>query len=210
MRAADLTRQLLTFSRKQAMQLQPLDLNEVLGPLAKMLRRIIGEHVELCCPQGGGPAFVQADAGMMEQVIFNLAVNARDAMPRGGQLMMTAKNVTLDERQVEAHPEARPGHFVLLSVSDTGTPGISPENLPRIFEPFFTTKEAGKGTGLGLATVYGIVKQHRGWIQVCSRLGEGTSFNIYFPAIQPPAVGTGPLNSIPALYGGTEDTVGGG
>ena len=194
LRAADLTRQLLTFSRKQAMQLQPLDLNEVLGPLAKMLRRIIGEHVELCCPHGGSPAFVQADAGMMEQVIFNLAVNARDAMPRGGQLMMTAKNVTLDERQVKAHPEAQSGEFVLLSVSDTGT-GISPEHLTRIFEPFFTTKEAGKGTGLGLATVYGIVKQHRGWIEVRSRLGEGTTFDIYFPAIQP--LPSGPARSIP-------------
>jgi CheY-like chemotaxis protein len=130
--------------------------------------------------------FVQADPGMIEQVLVNLAVNARDAMPHGGQLLITTETVSLDAAYAQAHPEARAGEFVCLAVADAGT-GIAPELIPKIFEPFFTTKEPGKGTGLGLATVYGIVKQHQGWIEVSSRLGAGATFKIFLPAIPTPA-----------------------
>ncbi len=185
-RAANLTRQLLAFSRKQVMQSRPLVLNDVITDLAKMLRRIIGEHIDLQCRYGDQLPFVQADAGMIEQVLVNLVVNARDAMPQGGQLLITTEPVTLDEASIAKRPEARAGQFVCLTVKDAGT-GIAPEHLPRIFEPFFTTKELGKGTGLGLATVYGIVKQHRGWIEVSSQLGAGATFAIFLPAIPTPA-----------------------
>ena len=124
---------------------------------------------------------VNGDVGMMEQVLLNLAVNARDAMPQGGQLIINTAARTFDETYVKRNPEARAGQFVCLSVQDTGC-GIAPEVLPRIFEPFFTTKEAGRGTGLGLATVYGIVKQHQGWLEVESQVGQGTTFNVFLPA----------------------------
>jgi PAS domain S-box-containing protein len=177
-RAANLTRQLLTFSRKQVIQLQHLDINDVINRLARMLRRVIGEDVTLHFEQSPEPLAVHADAGMIEQVIMNLAVNARDAMPGGGTLTITSAAASITEVHLAFHPEARAGDFVRLSVSDTGT-GISPENLPHIFEPFFTTKEIGKGTGLGLASVYGIVKQHQGWIEVDSQEGVGTTFRIF-------------------------------
>jgi len=180
-RAANLTRQLLTFSRKKEMQARVLDLNEVLGNMIKMLGRIIGEDVKLQCEYGSKLPPLRADAGMIEQVIMNLAVNARDAMPKGGQLLITTHEVTLDSAAAQRNPEARPGDFVRLSVRDTGC-GMPPEIRARIFEPFFTTKGVGKGTGLGLATVYGIVKQHQGWIEVESQVGTGTTFNILFPA----------------------------
>jgi len=185
-RAANLTRQLLAFGRKQVMQSRPLILNDVVADLTKMLRRIIGEHIDLQCSHPTQLPFVQADAGMIEQVLLNLSVNARDAMPRGGQLLITTDTASLDLAYVHDHPEARAGKFVCLTVTDTGT-GIAPEHLPRIFEPFFTTKEIGKGTGLGLATVYGIVKQHQGWVEVSSQLGKGTTFRIFLPAIPTPA-----------------------
>ena len=184
-RAANLTRQLLAFSRKQVMQTQPLNLTGVIGNLTKMLKRIIGEHIELHCSSADRLPFVSADVGMVEQVLVNLVVNARDAMPRGGQLHIGTETVRCGSEYIQNNPEAREGQFVCLSVSDTGV-GIEPEHLPHIFEPFFTTKAPGQGTGLGLATVYGIVKQHQGWIEVATRVGSGTTFKIFFPVIQVP------------------------
>jgi PAS domain S-box-containing protein len=181
-RAANLTRQLLTFSRKQVIQTLPLDLNDVIGNFTKMLKRIIGEDVQLQCNYAARLPAVQADVGMLEQVLVNLAVNARDAMPKGGQLFIITEAARLDAPYAKTHPEARAGDFVSLSVTDTGT-GIAPEHLPHIFEPFFTTKDVGKGTGLGLATVYGIVQQHQGWIEVSSRPGVGSTFRVFLPAI---------------------------
>jgi PAS domain S-box-containing protein len=180
-RASNLTRQLLAFSRKQVMQTRLLDLNSVVGDLAKMLRRIIGEDIELQCNYATQLPLVQADPGMLEQVIMNLVVNARDAMPRGGLLSITTRRTLLDTALVAEHPEGREGEFVELLVSDTGS-GISASHLPHIFEPFFTTKEVGKGTGLGLATVYGVVKQHEGWVEVSSTPGNGATFSVFLPA----------------------------
>jgi len=179
-RAAGLTRQLLTFSRRQLIQPKKLDMNKVVGNTTDMLGRLLGADVSLQLNYCHSPATVEADAGMMEQVLLNLAVNARDAMPRGGQLGVRISIMDVDEDHVRRHPEARVGTFVCVSKSDTGC-GIEPENLSRIFEPFFTTKEIGKGTGLGLATVYGIVKQHQGWIEVSSVVGKGTTFRIFIP-----------------------------
>jgi len=179
-RATALTRQLLLFSRKSAMQLRDLDLNRSIEGVAGMLRRILGEDVELrlnCLPE---PLFIHADAGMLDQAVLNLAVNSRDAMPRGGRLLIETSATEIDEISGARAAQARPGRFACLSVSDNGC-GISEENLPRIFEPFFTTKEVGRGTGLGLATLFGIVQQHRGWVEVDSKLGAGTTFRIYFP-----------------------------
>src|SRR6185437_10442984 len=183
-RAAKLTRQLLAFGRKHTIRLESLNLSDVIGNLSKMLNRIIGEDIRLRCSYEG-LSFVRADAGMIEQVILNLIVNARDAMPNGGQLLVSTKMVSIDELYAQLHSEARVGQFVRLSVADTGI-GIPAENLARIFEPFFTTKEVGKGTGLGLATVFGIVKQHQGWVNVSSRVGEGTTFDIFLPATEAP------------------------
>ena len=179
-RAAALTRQLLTFSRRQVMQPQRLDCNEVVANMSKMLGRIMGEDIALQMSYWPQPAQLHADASMMEQVLLNLAVNARDAMPRGGQLSIGIAVEEVDALRAGSHAEARPGRFVCLRASDTGS-RIAPEILRRIFEPFFTTKEVGRGTGLGLATVYGIVKQHQGWIEVDSRLGCGSTFHVYLP-----------------------------
>ncbi len=181
-RAAGLTRQLLTFSRRQLIQPKKLDMNKIVGNMTDMLGRLLGEDVALKLNYSQSPATVEADAGMMEQVLLNLAVNARDAMPRGGQLAVRISIMDVNDDHVRRHPEARTGTFVCVSKSDTGT-GIAPENISRIFEPFFTTKEIGKGTGLGLATVYGIVKQHQGWIEVESALGKGTTFRIFIPFV---------------------------
>ena len=183
-RAAGLTRQLLTFSRRQIIQPRRLDMNKIVGNMTKMLGRILGEDVTLQLNYSAVPAIVEADAGMMEQVLMNLAVNARDAMPRGGQLSIENRRLDWTRIMCSAHPEAQPGAFCLLAVSDTGCGMDPPENLARIFEPFFTTKEIGKGTGLGLATVYGIVKQHQGWVEVESTVGRGTTFRIYIPYCQ--------------------------
>ncbi len=179
-RAAGLTRQLLAFSRRQILQPKQLDLNQTVRNMSDMLGRLLGEDIALTLNCWPTPALVEADAGMMEQVLLNLAVNARDAMPRGGQLSIRIAVVEVDEAHVQRQPEARAGRFVCVSKTDTGC-GIPPENLARIFEPFFTTKELGKGTGLGLATVYGIVKQHHGWIEVESAVGQGTTFHVYLP-----------------------------
>ena len=201
--AANLTRQLLVFSRKQLMRAQPLGLNDLIRNLTKMLKRIIPENNHMECLYAEELPFSQIDPGMLEQVLLNLVVNARDAMPHGGQLQIATEKITFDETCADAHAEARPGEFVCLRVSDTGT-GIAPEHLQRIFEPFFTTKEPGKGTGLGLATVYGIVKQHQGWVEVASRIGEGTTFKIFLPAISPPAEAVAALQAAQELRGGTE------
>jgi signal transduction histidine kinase/HAMP domain-containing protein len=180
-RATSLTRQLLMFSRKQVMQPKALDLKDVVANMSKMLQRLIGETVKLTCNSGPQVPPIRGDAGMMEQILMNLAVNARDAMPRGGQLLVNTEHVQVDEAYARRHADAYAGPFVRLTVQDTGT-GMDVATMRRIFEPFFTTKEAGKGTGLGLATVYGIVKQHSGWIEVASEPGTGTAFRIYFPA----------------------------
>lgn len=180
-KAADLTRQLLLFSRQQIMQVKPLDLNEVLTDLLKMLRRLLGEHIEVTLLGEPGPLWIDADASMMQQVVMNLCVNARDAMPNGGRLTLDSRRIEIPVNTTLANAESRPGTFVCLSVADSGC-GIDVQTLPHIFEPFFTTKEVGRGTGMGLATVYGIVKQHLGWIEVVSQVGKGTTFHIYLPA----------------------------
>jgi signal transduction histidine kinase/CheY-like chemotaxis protein/HAMP domain-containing protein len=180
-RAASLTRQLLMFSRKSILQPALLDLREVVGNMTKMLNRLLGETITLEFLPPAEMPLIEADAAMVEQVIMNLAVNARDAMALGGKLSIRIQPVSIQEDYLKAHPEARAGSFVRLRVSDSGH-GMKPDTIARIFEPFFTTKEVGKGTGLGLATVYGIVKQHKGWIEVASEIGRGTSFSIFFPA----------------------------
>ncbi len=180
-RAASLTRQLLMFSRKQVIQPRILDLKEVVSNMSKMLQRLLGETITLTCKSAPQLPSMHGDAGMMEQILMNLAVNARDAMTRGGELVIRTDAVQIDEAYAKYKSEARPGVFVCLQVTDTGD-GMDAATMKRIFEPFFTTNEAGKGTGLGLATVYGIVKQHSGWIDVASEVGKGTTFRIFFPA----------------------------
>ncbi len=180
LRAAGLTRQLLAFSRKQVLQPRVLSLNNAVTETAVMFRRLIGEDINLVVVPGAGLDRVKADPTQLEQILINLAVNARDAMPRGGRLVIETADVELGEPFVRHHPGSRPGPYVMLTVSDDGC-GMSPEIQARIFEPFFTTKEKGKGTGLGLATVYGIVKQHDGYIAVKSAPGEGTTFSVYLP-----------------------------
>ena len=205
-RAANLTRQLLAFGRKQVMLPQPLDLNEVIGNLTKMLKRIIGEDVQLSCNYAGRLPSVQADVGMLEQVLVNLVLNARDAMPKGGQVVITTEALRLDADAAKAHPEGTVGEFASLSVADTGT-GIAPEHLPQIFEPFFATKDVGKGTGLGLATVYGIVHQHHGWIEVASQPGAGATFSIFLPALATPPPSTSPVEALHAKPPGGSETI---
>ena len=179
-RAANLTSQLLSFSRRQVISISLLDLNEVVTNLSKMLRRVLGEQVTVQLYFAPEELTFQGDAGMMEQVLVNLAVNARDAMPNGGTLRITTRRETRVPPSWERVTATAPGEFVRLSVGDTGT-GILPEFRAKIFEPFFTTKGVGKGTGLGLATVFGIVQQHHGWIEVESEVGRGTTFHLYLP-----------------------------
>ena len=181
-RAAALVRQLLLFGRKSTLQPRDLDFNDGINNLARMLRRVLGENIELQFRFSPRSLFIHADPVLLDQVLMNLAVNSRDAMPKGGRLIIETAAVTFDEQAVSQTPQARPGSFVCLSVSDTGS-GIAPENLPRIFEPFFTTKGLGKGTGLGLAVIHGIVHQHNGWINVYSEIGRGTTFRVYLPCL---------------------------
>ena len=203
-RAAGLTRQLLMFSRKNVMQPRQLDLREVVGNLTQMVQRLIGESIALQFQPPEELPFVLGDVGMIEQVVMNLSVNARDAMPHGGTLGIGLETAPIDTAYAETHPESRVGRFVRLRVADTGI-GMDAVTLSHIFEPFFTTKDVGKGTGLGLATVYGIVKQHDGWLEVSSEPGKGTTFDVFFPAGKEKAVSerketvaTGPV------AGGTE------
>jgi PAS domain S-box-containing protein len=182
-RAAQLTKQLLAFSRRQIFQPKLIELNDVVANVEKMLKRVIGEDIDLKTVLAPGAGSVRADAGQIEQVIVNLTVNARDAMPNGGKLTIETTSVTLDEECIDANTRIRPGQYVVLAVSDTGT-GIDTETQRHIFEPFFTTKEPGKGTGLGLATVYGIVQQFGGYVLLHSEVGLGTTFKIYLPRIE--------------------------
>ena len=182
-RSANLTRQLLLFSRRQQPSLRPDDLNEILTQTSKLLGRIVGEDVQVQVHRAPRPLPILADGGMLGQVLLNLAVNARDAMPEGGLLVLETSGVVFGAAAAEGDARRRSGAFACLSVRDTGR-GIAPENLSRIFEPFYTTKGVGKGTGLGLATVFGIVEQHGGWIEVDSEVGRGTLFRIYVPCLE--------------------------
>ena len=202
-RAANLTRQLLTFSRREVKQARDLDMTEVVGTMTKLLRRVLGEDIALESRFAPSLPVVNADAGMVEQVLMNLAVNARDAMANGGRLIVTLDPVDVDAERAAGKPGVVPGRFVRLATSDTGC-GIPNENLTRIFEPFFTTKEVGKGTGLGLATVFGIAQQHHGWVEVESEVGQGTTFQVFLPA-SPSSVSQSPgLAQAPKVRGGSE------
>ncbi len=185
-RAAGLTRQLLAFGRRQILEPRVLDVADVIADIVPMLRRLIGEHIEIAVSAVRGWARVRADPSQLDQVLVNLAVNARDAMPEGGILAIDARQVDVDPTFVGAHPEAVAGQYVGLSVSDTGV-GMDEATRARIFEPFFTTKEPGRGTGMGLATVYGIVRQSGGWVDVYSEPGHGSSFKVYLPLVEEPA-----------------------
>jgi|GEM_PF-1926801 len=202
-RAANLTRQLLAFSRKQVMQPATVDLSSVVSDSAKMLKRLVGENIQVVTKFSDTPALTTADIGMIEQVVLNLSVNARDAMDQGGKLTVLTSHQVVDDDDAERNPEACSGEFVCLSVTDSGC-GMDRETQSRIFEPFFTTKEVGKGTGLGLATVYGIVKQHSGWIEVESRVNKGTTFRIYFPAAESHSGNTSHVRKAELMLAGDE------
>jgi two-component system, cell cycle sensor histidine kinase and response regulator CckA len=187
-RAGKLTSQLLAFSRRSVMAPRVIDLNEIITSLSSLLARTLGDDISYEYEYGKNLPPISADRAMIEQVILNIAVNARDAMPRGGQIVISTGVTEVEPAYVERHAtEARPGRFVTLSITDSGL-GMDNVTLGRIFEPFFTTKEFGKGTGLGLSTVYGIVKQHQGWIEVQSQLGQGSTFKVYLPPASSPAI----------------------
>jgi signal transduction histidine kinase len=202
-RAASLTRQLLMFSRKSVMQPRKLDLREVVGNMSKMLKRLLGDCIALEFNPPEQIPLVLGDTAMAEQIVMNLAVNARDAMALGGKLAIEITPMKLRHVDLDAHPERRMGNFVCLRISDTGH-GMKAATMMRIFEPFFTTKEPGKGTGLGLATVYAVVKQHEGWIEVSSEMGKGTSFTVFFPAMAESTSAANPDLLAPEVSGGKE------
>ncbi len=190
-RAASLARQLLMFSRRSVLSVKPLDVNTVVANLLSMLTRLIGEQIDLRFEGQTGLSRVEADAGMLEQVVMNLVINARDAMAKGGRITISTAAVELNAEQVRCNQDRRPGRFICLAVADAGC-GMEEATLRRLFEPFFTTKEAGKGTGLGLATVHGIVAQHNGWVEVESEVGRGTTFRVLLPALAEAEVGNAP------------------
>jgi signal transduction histidine kinase len=201
--AATLTRQLLTFARRQVIDPVNLDLNVVVSEMVKLVGKVIGEHIEVKTFLDKGLPTTKLDRGQVEQVIMNLCLNARDAMPSGGRLLLQTADVTVDTEYVNTHPYVTPGRYARLTVSDTGT-GMDKETLGKVFEPFFTTKPVGQGTGLGLSSVYGIVKQSGGFIHAYSEPGNGSSFNAYFPAVEaPPDVVPGKRRE-EAVRGGTE------
>jgi signal transduction histidine kinase len=201
-RASALTRQLLAFARRQVLQPCNTNLNELAKEEISLLRNVIGARIEIQINLAENLSIIWADPGQIEQVLMNLCLNARDAMPDGGRLLIETRDVTVGEGSHDDHSYAAPGRYVLLKVLDSGT-GMDAETLAHIFEPFFTTKEIGQGTGLGLATVYGIVKQHKGFIDVDSKVGEGTSFRVYLPLGDGPAVQP-EKSTLGALRGGTE------
>ncbi len=202
-RAANLTRQLLTFSRRQVPQLVDLDASETIGNMTRLLRRVLGEDITLETRFAPSLPLLHADPGMMEQVLMNLGINARDAMPAGGRLTVALEAVSVSAERAALHPGAGAGQHVCLSVSDTGC-GIAPTDISRIFEPFFTTKELGKGTGLGLATVFAIVQQHHGWIEVDSAPGRGSTFRVFIPAVERTSQTHSAEIPVPAVSGGSE------
>ena len=202
-RATALTGQLLTFGRRQLVELKCLRINAVVTDVEKLLRRMIGEDVELHFLLAPDAGHIRADQGQMEQVILNLAINARDAMPRGGKIILETANMNVDESTAGDHAPAPPGHYVMLAVEDTGA-GMDPQILSRIFEPFFTTKEVGHGTGLGLATVFAIVKHCQGYIWAYSEPGHGTRFKIYLPRVTEELEITDPVSVRSASVRGSE------
>ena len=202
MRAADLTKQMLAFSRRQVLQPKIIDLNVALTKVEPMLRRVLGEDIVLTVTGKAASPWVRVDPGQVEQVVMNLVVNARDAMPKGGRITVEAADAVLDQAALADAPDVKPGNFVLLSVADTGV-GMPPDVRARIFEPYFTTKDVGKGTGLGLSTAYGIVRQSDGHIAVSSELGLGTTFRIYLPQSEAPAV-VAVDPAVEKIPGGTE------
>lgn len=202
-RATTLTRQLLAFSRMQVLQPRSINLNSIIEEMGKLIPRLIGEDIELAIHTASDLGTIRADVSQIEQIIMNLAVNSRDAMPKGGKLIIETSNVELDNAYKGVHPVVRPGRYVLLSVSDTGV-GMDPETQAHIFEPFFTTKEQGKGTGLGLSTVYGVVKQSGGFIWVYSEKGKGATFKIYLPRVDEKAVETHHTPTSTEIMRGTE------
>jgi len=205
-RAARLIRQLLAFSRRQVLQLRTMDIRDTLAAISQMFPQMLGEHIDVKIVAAPALPLVRADSGMIEQVLINLAVNSRDAMPNGGRLVIAAKAVKLSPPAGPGNPEARPGSYVCLSVADTGC-GMTQETMARIFDPFFTTKPIGKGTGLGLATVYGIAKQHSGWVEVQSEVGRGTTFQIYIPSNDEAPLGLSRTPVTPVLHGGRENVL---
>jgi CheY-like chemotaxis protein len=202
-RAASLTQQLLAFSRKQIIEPKVVDLDHLVAEMHKMLTRLIGEDIALQTITGKSLGSVKVDPGQFQQILMNLVVNARDAMPGGGKIAIETANVDLDEGYCALHPYVKPGRFVMLAVSDTGQ-GMSEEVKAHIFEPFFTTKSIGRGTGLGLATTYGVVKQAGGSIEVYSEVGMGTTFKIYLPRIEEGTSKSVRDDQPKKLLGGTE------